>query len=170
MGTYVINRAANIAEGLGGGVATVIACSKPAALEQYATASSSGYYYGSWFRLYSDGFIEQGVITRDYWHTGSTDDNSALQFPIPFKDTNYTVNLNAFHPGSTIGYHNKTQYSIIPAVGTDAAIDTSYELCITTRGFVSQETIDNILAGKVWAIGPYDGTSPFHEWINDPNA
>lgn len=170
MGTYVINRAASIAEGLGGGVATVIACSKPEELERYATADSAGLYFGAWFRLYSDGFIEQGVITRDYWGGGTNDDNTAMQFIIPFKDTNYTVSITSVDASCAAGYRRKTKYSIIPDLAGDFVVNAGIELCVTARGFVSQETIDNILAGKVWAAGPYDGTSPFHVWIDDPNA
>lgn len=170
MGTYVINRAANIAEGLGGGVATVIACSKPETLELYTTADSSGRYFGTWFRLYSDGFIEQGIITKDYWVPSSEDDNTAIQFPVPFKDTNYTVSLACDTPNCRIVYRRKTEYSILTELNNDPASDPSIEVCVTARGFVSRETINNILAGKVWATGPYDGTSPFHEWIDDPNV
>ena len=162
MGTYVINRAANIAEGLGGGVATVIACSKP--------ADSAGLYFGAWFRLYSDGFIEQGIITRDYWSAGTNDDNTAMQFIIPFKDTNYTVSITSIDASCAAAYRRKTKYSIMPDLLGDSAVNAGTELCVTARGFVSRETIDNILAGKVWATGPYDGTSPFHVWIDDPNA
>ena len=78
--------------------------------------------------------------------------------------------MTCAYAAEAIAYHNKTQYSIVPAIGSNDSIDGNVELCITAKGFVSQETINNILAGKIWATFHYDGTSPFHVWIDDPNA
>ena len=188
MSTYVINRAANIAEGLGGGVATVIACSKKSDLdrfeiEQTDPITGAKFRYGYWFRLWSDGWLEQGILTMDYWGY-TAEEYGRLYLPLPFANTNYDIQFTGDYTDSNIpdpvakieGRHPvvryKSYYNFVPSLGGDNAGGTSVDAKITAtcKGFTRPETIPNILSGKVWSRAAQSSTVVEPVWIDDPSA
>jgi len=167
-----------------GGVATVIACSKKSDLDRFEIEQTdpntgSKFHYGFWFRLWSDGWLEQGVRVKDYWGYTAYE-YGRLYLPLPYANTNYDVQVtgdytNATADASAVGGYQpvvryKTYYNLVPTLGGDAGQDTSVDLAISCKGFAKQETIPNILSGKVWTATAQSLTILEPVWINDPNA
>ena len=69
-------------------------CSKPYVTETYVNGAS-------WYRVWSDGWIEQG---NTYWKNSAVDALTTISFIKPFSNTNYSFSLNCLHTTEPIGY------------------------------------------------------------------
>lgn len=69
-------------------------CTKPYVTETYVNGTS-------WYRLWSDGWCEQG---NTYWKNSAVDALTTISFIKPFSNTNYSFSLNCLHTTEPIGY------------------------------------------------------------------
>lgn len=100
---------------------------------QYPTAENNY----TWYRLYSDGWIEQGGRTTTFTNTANgTSDNKTVSLPIVMLDSNYTTTTARAGGGSGWSYRE---------------LDISGK---TTTGF----TIDE------WTNAAASGTTCYAEW------
>lgn len=98
-------------------------CTKPYVSETYHNGSE-------WYRVWSDGFIEQGGCIHS---SGTGVSDKTITFLKPFSTTSYVFNRTAWN-GSTamtttaywIGYRNKTSTSVNFYMDNDNALETAW--------------------------------------------
>ena len=116
-----------------------------------STIGSATTQYRKWFRLYSDGWCEQGGLCKD---------EITEELPVPYDDLLFQVELTTYastpppntgHPWwqdfdpAYITYHSFT-----PHIGPDRIGGPTILAAYVARGYVSQETFKQVLAGKEW--------------------
>ena len=84
----------NLTNGLANTVCTTPASTTSTASSARPAVVVENYKNGvNWYRVWSDGWIEQGgIITASYTNAGQT-----INLLKPFKNTNYTINVSAFY-------------------------------------------------------------------------
>lgn len=97
-------------------------------VEEQAPTASNNY---TWYRLYNDGWVEQGGI----------DTTSYVTFPVTMRDTKYTVNCGMEIPSSNVGnptvsYMDKTTNGIRILIRWDGA-GTTGERCWQVSGYAA---------------------------------
>lgn len=109
-------------------------------------------------RIYSDGWCEQFITTGDAWTPN--DASGGIFLAVPFRDTGYFVSATPLvtdgvvpGPGDYVpsvqAVSAKACKVMVDLNGNDL-VDPSIRLSLIVRGHVSQETLDNVLAGKEW--------------------
>lgn len=109
-------------------------------------------------RIYSDGWCEQFINTADAWTP--SDASGGIFFAVPFRDIGYFVSVTLIVDG-VIEHVSDADY--VPAVQKMSAkackvmadlnadfVNISLMMSLVVRGHVTQETLDNALAGKEW--------------------
>ncbi len=115
----------------------------------------------NWWRIYSDGWCEQGGL---YFPTASLEYTSTIRLHIPFKDTTYSIGIVAYGPNSgSLGTCGKFYVST-----TSGELKTNNQFCIAScisspgndahftqydwisRGWLSTEAIESLMQGKTY--------------------
>ena len=94
----------------------------------------------SWYRLYSDGFCEQGGIIDNGSDARNLD--KTVTFPLEFYDTNYVFNFTTTRSGTAdhcvgaVGTKSKTTSSIVAAYYGDSNSEAARYIMWEAKGYI----------------------------------
>ena len=154
-----LNRSELVSRGLWGGAVVVAAFTKPLHIDVSAPLSvANPPPTNCHTRIYSDGWCEQLIETGDAWCPD--DASGGIFFSVPFRDAGYFASATPIDTGVRVSSGG----DYVPSVQRMSAkackvmvdlnggdlVDPSLIMSLVVRGHVTQETLDNVLAGKEW--------------------
>ena len=163
-----LNRSELVSRGLGGGAVVVASGSEIRVKEFVENNVTYPVYIRSWFRLYSDGWLEQGSskpfaeFTNDTPSAAEGEKYETIDLVIPYDDTSFEIQMTMWdiipniYNDTQVQAASKTYKSFNACQGTMAAASQSAHIRTyggvnwRTSGYVSQETFKQVLAGKEW--------------------